>query len=220
MCQLFSCSQERRSARQKTDGIATACAPVGAFSRWGVGSFFVLLQPSCAAALGCLGLHQPACLIRCCSEKTAAEPVRKNKWIYIQGFLPVWDVLVDFSFLVRRDYREMANKNLVTVRDLKGKLTQLLCTGEPQTAQCHTHWPPAKLSAFLHCWDASPTSTKAQLWQVSQSYLSRKHCPHYNPFCCLWEFKKKDHFKHQAATFDPRFLRVEQDTTEGKTWKR
>lgn len=162
MCQLFSCSQERRSAQQKTDGIAIACAPVGAFSRWGVGSFFVLLQPSCAAALGCSGLHQPAGLdlvllrrVQLSTEKIAAEPVRK-----INGFISRVFFLFEVSLLtspflshapVFSYYWEIANKSWVTVSDLKRKLTRLFCTGEAQTALCHSrtdHQPNSVLSCI------------------------------------------------------------------------
>lgn len=73
--------------RRQTDGSAIACAPVGDFSRWGVGSFFVLLQPSSPAALECSG-PPPVCVpvsyaTQTCAHmhlgtvKISAEPVRK-----------------------------------------------------------------------------------------------------------------------------------------------
>lgn len=84
---------EEICSAEETDSIAVACAPVGDFSRWGDGSFFVLLQPSSPAALESSG-PPPACApishaAQACAHTqlgratTSAEPVRKQVYLYL-----------------------------------------------------------------------------------------------------------------------------------------
>ena len=163
VCQLFSVPKSDVLCRRQTDGISIACAPVWDFSRWGVGSFFVLLQPSSLAALDRSG-PPPVCVLRSCAPYTRAHTRHAAAWISSE---PVWKMgpFVSRVFFTLEKYpcclfflwhapvfchnEEIANKNWITTTDLKEKLTGLFFTEEPQTPSPPSPINFSSVSAFL-----------------------------------------------------------------------
>lgn len=179
MCQLFSAPKRGDLlSRRQTDGIAIACAPVGDFSRWGVGSFFVLLQPSSLAALDCSG-PPPVCVPVSYATCTCTHMRLGTVRISAE---PVGDCY----------------KNWATSADLKGEMRWVFCAEEPQAAP-----PCTGASSVSLCPSSSLTDMEDGTEMTSFSKLSGKPLGDASPSSQLNELftgikqdkSKEGHFK-------------------------